>query len=29
MGLAADIAKNRHMDLDKAGDLLSKTMAGT
>lgn len=28
MSLAADIAKNRHLELDKAGDLLSKTMAG-
>ena len=29
MGLAADIAKNRHLDLTKAGDLLAKTMAGS
>jgi len=29
MGLASDIAKNRHMDLTKAGDLLAKTMAGS
>jgi len=29
MGLAADIAKNRHLDLTKAGDLLAKTLAGS
>ena len=29
MGLAADIAKNRHLELTKAGDLLAKTMAGS
>jgi phage-related protein len=29
MGLAADVAKNRHVDLTKAGDLLAKTMAGS
>lgn len=29
MGLAADIAANRHVDLTKAGDLLAKTMAGS
>ena len=29
MGLAADVAKNRHLDLTKAGDLLAKTMAGS
>ena len=29
MGLAADIAKNRHVDLTKAGDLLGKTLAGS
>ena len=28
VGLAADIAKNRHVELDKAGDMLAKTMAG-
>ena len=28
MSLAADIAKNRHIDLSSAGDLLSKAMAG-
>lgn len=29
MGLAADIAKNRHVDLTKAGDMLAKAMAGS
>jgi len=29
MGLAADIAKNRHIDLTKAGDMLGKAMAGS
>lgn len=28
IGLAADIAKNRHIELSKAGDLLAKTMGG-
>ena len=28
MGLAANIARNRHIDLTSAGDLLAKTMAG-
>ena len=28
MGLAADIAKNRHIDLNSAVDLMAKTMAG-
>ena len=29
MGLAADIAKNRHIDLTSASDLLAKSMAGS
>ena len=29
MGLAADIAKNRHIDLTKAGDMMAKAMAGS